>query len=101
MKMDLSLSNLITKAARVVKHSYQREVMPSGISPSQAGKVYILNRLGSSSQVEIASVLHLDKANTNSMEKKLQSAGFIVLSRDPDDARKTIIELSDNGLMIG
>lgn len=70
MKLNLSLSNLITKSARVVTHRYQRELAQFGISPSQGGIVYILSIVGGSSQVEIAKLLHLEKTNVNASYPK-------------------------------
>ena len=97
MKFDLTLSNLITKSARVVTQHYQRELLQYGISPSQGGIVYILSIAGSSTQVKIAELLHLDKTNVNAMVKKLEKSGLITLEKDKNDARKSIINLTENG----
>jgi DNA-binding MarR family transcriptional regulator len=97
MKLELSLSNLVTKAARVVTRDYQREVAHLGISPSQAGVVYIVGRVGPLSQVEIARLLHLDKTNVNAMVRKLERAGFLAFGSDPEDARKCIVALTASG----
>ena len=97
MKLELSLSNLITKASRVVTREYQAEVAPLGITPSQAGIVYILDRIEPATQVEVARILHLDKANTNAMIKKLLTAKIVSISKDKNDARKTILLLTAKG----
>lgn len=97
MKLELSLSNLITKASRVVTREYQSEVAPLGITPSQAGIVYILDRIQPATQVEVARILHLDKANTNAMIKKLLAAKIVSIRKDDNDARKTILMLTSKG----
>lgn len=97
MKLDLSLSNLVTKAARVVTHEYQRELAHLGISPSQGGIVYILSRVGPSTQVEIARLLHLEKTNVNAMVRRLEAAGLLRIAKDPDDARKGLVDLTPAG----
>ena len=97
MKLNLSLSNLITKAARVVSHHYQRELLPFGISPSQGGIVYILSIVGTSTQVEIAKLLHLEKTNVNAMVKKLITKGFLKIEKDTGDARKSRVALTAKG----
>ena len=96
-KLNLSMSNLITKAARVVVHHYQRELTPYGISPSQGGILYILSIVGGSTQVEIAKLLHLEKTNVNAMIKKLESAKLVQVNKISDDARKTEVSLTKKG----
>jgi len=96
-KINLSLSNLITKSARVVVRHYQREVAAFGITPSQAGVVYILSIIGPSTQVEIAKRLHLEKTNVNAMVRKLERAGFIRIEKHGSDARKSVVALTKKG----
>lgn len=97
VKLNLSISNLITKAARVVTHRYQRECAPHGISPSQAGILYTLNLIGGATQVEIAKRLHLEKTNVNAMVKKLEAAKLVEIRWSTDDARKSEIVLTSEG----
>lgn len=97
MKFNLSLSNLLTKAAREVTRRYQREVAVYGITASQAGLVFFLNRIGPSTQVEIARILHLDKTNVNAMVRKLERAEILIQEKDPDDSRKSRISLTGRG----
>ncbi|HEY1406814.1 MAG TPA: MarR family transcriptional regulator [Spirochaetota bacterium] len=97
MKLNLSLCNLITKAARVTVHHYQRELAPYGITPSQGGVVYILSIVGGSTQVEIAKLLHLEKTNVNAMVKKLDTAGLVTVRKGNDDARKSEVVLTKKG----
>ncbi|HEY1406548.1 MAG TPA: MarR family transcriptional regulator [Spirochaetota bacterium] len=96
-KLNLSLSNLITKSARVIVRHYQREVAGFGITPSQAGVVYILSVVGPSTQVEIAKRLHLEKTNVNAMVRKLERSGFIRIEKHGDDARKSEVALTTKG----
>jgi DNA-binding MarR family transcriptional regulator len=97
MKLELSLSNLVTKAARVVTRDYQKECAPLGVSPSQGGIVYVLARMGEATQVEIARVLHLDKANTNAMVRRLEAAGYLRILKDEKDGRKGLVSLTESG----
>lgn len=95
--MKLSLSNLITKASRVVIRDYQRECAPYNISPSQAGIVYTIYKTGSSSQVELAERLHLEKTNINAMVRKLSTAGLVEVQKVKEDGRKSRIVLTSLG----
>jgi DNA-binding MarR family transcriptional regulator len=97
MKLHLSLSNLITKASREVTRRYQREVAPFGITASQAGLVFFLDKTGPTCQMRLAEILHLDKTNVNAMVRKLEKNGFLVQERDPDDARRSRIALTAAG----
>lgn len=95
--MDFTISNLITKAARVVTRDYQRECAPYCITPSQAGVVFILNMIGPSTQVEIAAALHLEKTNINAMVKKLTAAGLVEIKKIHKDCRKCHVFLTEEG----
>jgi DNA-binding MarR family transcriptional regulator len=97
MTFQLSLSNLLTKAAREVTRRYQREVAPYGITASQAGLIFFLEKTGPTCQVRLAQILHLDKTNVNAMVRKLEQAGFLVQERDEDDARRSRIALTPKG----
>ncbi|MBN2342951.1 MAG: winged helix-turn-helix transcriptional regulator [Deltaproteobacteria bacterium] len=95
--VSMSISNLITKASRVVGQHYQRECAPLRITPSQAGIVWVLSLVGPRSQVEIASLLHLEKTNINAMVKKLQTAGLVTVQKTAEDARRTEVALTQKG----
>jgi DNA-binding MarR family transcriptional regulator len=98
MKLNLSLSNLVTKAARVIVRHYQKECAPLGITAPQGGVIYILNIIGPSAQVEVASVLHLEKTNINSMIKKLERSGIVKVQKDSTDSRKSMVALTAKGI---
>ncbi len=97
MTFHLSLSNLITKAAREVTRRYQREVAPYGITASQAGLIFFLGKTGPTCQVNLARILHLDKTNVNAMVRKLERAGLLVQEQDEGDARRSRIALTPEG----
>jgi len=97
MTFHLSLSNLLTKAAREVTRRYQREVAPYGITASQAGLIFFLGKTGPTCQVSLARILHLDKTNVNAMVRKLESAGFLVQEQDETDGRRSRIALTSKG----
>lgn len=93
----MTISNLVTKAARVVGRYYQRECAPLGITPPQAGIVWVLSKAGPQTQVEIAGMLHLEKTNINAMVKKLVERGIVEMQKVPGDARKTAVCLTRRG----
>lgn len=97
MKFQLSLSNLLTKAAREVTRRYQSEVAPYGITASQAGLVFFLDKTGPTCQVSLAEILHLDKTNVHAMIRKLEHKGILVQARDDTDARRSRISLTPRG----
>ena len=97
MKSDYSITNLISKASRVINQTYQKALAPYDITPPQSGILWILSIKGDMPQVEIAKLLHLDKANVNSMTKKLIDAGFIDTRRAKEDARKIEVYLTPRG----
>jgi DNA-binding MarR family transcriptional regulator len=100
MSIPMTISNLLTKAARVVGRYYQRECAPLGITPPQAGIVWVLSKAGSQTQVEIAAMLHLEKTNINAMVKKLVEGGIVELQKVPGDARKTGVCLTGRGKIL-
>ena len=97
MVPKLTISNLITKTARVVGRRYQRECAPLGITAPQAGVVWALAEAGPKSQVELTEFLHLEKTNVNTMVKKLVDAEIVTLRKVPEDARKTLVCLTAKG----
>lgn len=98
MRFHLSLSNLLTKAAREVTRRYQLEVAPYGITASQAGLIFFLDKTGPTCQVNLARILHLDKTNVNAMVRKLEKGGLLVQEQDEGDARRSRIVLTPKGL---
>lgn len=97
MESDYSITNLLTKASRIITQTYQKALAPYDITPPQGGILWILNIKGDMPQVEIAKLLHLDKANVNSITKKLIDAGFIGTRRAKEDARKIEVYLTARG----
>jgi DNA-binding MarR family transcriptional regulator len=49
------------------------------------------------SQEDISLNLHIDRAAVARSIKKMEECGFVLVSRDKNDSRKKILELSDNG----
>ena len=97
---NYSLGYLLTKAARVAVHKYKKELLPQGISPPQAGILLVLDRQGAVSQVEIAKALYLDKANVNTMLKKIEQQKLVVVAKGSKDARQTKIALTSAGIRV-
>lgn len=95
--MNLSISNKITKAARVVSRDYQRACAPLGVSPSQAGILYTLYHRGPLSQVDLACALFLEKTNINAMVGRLRLAELVSVESQREDRRKTLVHLTEKG----
>lgn len=97
MDYELTLCNLVTKAARVVQREYQAAVGTYGITAPQAGLVYFLALAGPCSQSELARLVKLDRATVNAMVRKLEARGLIALARDPEDRRRDVVSLAPAG----
>ena len=76
---------------------YQIEVASLGITAPQAGLLFFLDKAGPSCQSSLARILRLDKANVNSMVRKLEAKGLVRQERDEADARRSKIALTERG----
>lgn len=69
-----------------------------GVTPTETQCMYVLERFGPSSPGELARRVNLSTGATTRMLDRLQDAGYITRSADPDDRRKVVIKPAGDGV---
>ncbi|WP_321344353.1 MarR family winged helix-turn-helix transcriptional regulator [Breoghania sp.] len=88
----------------LLRKAYQRNVMifsekmQSGLTPTQFAVMARLSELGSVSQNQLGRHAGLDVATTKGVVDRLRARGLVDTARDPNDRRRQIISLSEEGL---
>lgn len=67
------------------------------ISSVQYTILVVLDRLGEASQRELCDEVDLDRSTIADLVKRMERRGLIVRSRDPEDARRNTVTLTDAG----
>ena len=94
MKLDDSLGYLLNVAARVMKQQLDTSLKDYDISTSQWAVLEILSEYEELTQVEIARLLHSDKATCGAILEKLKRKNLIMKELHKNDKRAYIIKLT-------
>jgi len=94
---SFSIGLLILKVSRAVNYMYHQELATSGITPPQAGILWVLSRADEVSQTEVVRALMLDKANVSALVRKLKSGGYMKVRQSSHDGRKSLLSLTPKG----
>lgn len=71
--------------------------IPVNITPSQYGVLYIINTVGSISQIGIARLIGLDRSTTALVVRLLTERGLLEKRQSLEDSRKSEIQLTEQG----
>jgi DNA-binding MarR family transcriptional regulator len=86
---------LVTRLARAVYRRSNEEVLGMRLKSYVALRV-VADR-GGATQQELGEKLHVDPNNLVLLLNELEDAGYLVRRRDPDDRRRHLVELTDDG----
>ncbi len=67
------------------------------IGDTQTGVLFLLDKIGDSAPSKLAEHEHVSPPSMNRTLNGLERAGYITRSPSPDDARKVIVALTDEG----
>ncbi|TVQ58505.1 MAG: MarR family transcriptional regulator [Rhodobacteraceae bacterium] len=90
----------------LLRRAYQRnvaifgEAMPEAITPTQFAAMARLNERGPCSQNLLGRLTAMDAATIKGVVDRLRDRGLVVTTPDPEDRRRTLIALSDEGLAL-
>jgi DNA-binding MarR family transcriptional regulator len=77
------------------------EKLTAGIGPGVDETTYPvlsgLERVGPCSSAELAGAIGLDRSGVSRRSSRLEEGGLLIRVSDPDDARATLLVLSENG----
>jgi DNA-binding MarR family transcriptional regulator len=82
--------HLFAEVGRTYKLSQQQvELICAVIVPGKAG------------MSELGRLLHLEKSNLSNLVDRMEQRGLALRTRDPDDRRATLVELTEEGTRLG
>ncbi|NHC15303.1 MarR family winged helix-turn-helix transcriptional regulator [Motilibacter deserti] len=88
---------LIHHLSRLGQRSAESAGVPSRLRPRQFVALTLLREQGNVAQQTLAEALRLDPSNLVGLLNELESGGLVVRRRDPNDRRRHIVELADDG----
>lgn len=80
--------------------NFMRYARESGLSMSQIGALFHLQRMGSTGVTDLGDHLGVTSAAVSQMLERLVQQGLILRSEDPSDRRVKQIVLTDKGLQV-
>ena len=89
--------HLLSHSAHLIDEQVRKSLEPLGIHAGQARVLDALSRMGAASQRLLASEFNVSAASMSEMTKRLISNGFIQVQKDPDDARSSLLSLTEKG----
>jgi DNA-binding MarR family transcriptional regulator len=89
-------------SAELRRHSHnalagEQWLAANGLRPIAAGVVRVVNGRGPISQREISDLLGLDPSDLVSILDRLEEQGLIERRRDPDDRRRNVVVITEEG----
>jgi len=87
---------LLRRAQQLHVAAWTRLVSPE-ISTVQYSVLAVLDRLGEASQRELCDEVDLDRSTIADLVARMERRGLIVRTRDPQDARRKTVQLTEHG----
>lgn len=90
-------SALLDHLARLTRLRTASALAPLGLRPRHLVVLTVLRDHGSPTQQALAATLHTDRTNLIGLLNELEREDLILRRRSSDDARRHIVELTDDG----
>ena len=87
-------------SAALIEKSLCAQLQPLGLGPRQARVIDALDRMGSTSQIDLARECGITAASMSTMTSRLIAAGYISRETDPIEIRKNTLSLTPLGLTL-
>jgi DNA-binding MarR family transcriptional regulator len=88
---------LLARLGRAVTRQYRSALTPTGVKPRQTNALLALRDAGAMSQQALGATLDIDASNLVVLLNDLEAGGLILRSRDPQDRRRHLVEISKRG----
>jgi DNA-binding MarR family transcriptional regulator len=88
---------LLNHLSRLGTRAADAALAPTGLKPRHLLALMLLDQNGAATQQSLAAALSLDPSNVVGLLNELECRALIVRRRDPDDRRRHIVEVSDQG----
>ncbi|MDA8392860.1 MAG: MarR family transcriptional regulator [Actinomycetota bacterium] len=99
--MDPRQAELLNSAIRTISIRHRALaaalLAPLGLHPGQEVLLFELHNRGPLTQGQLASASGCEPPTITNSARRLEAAGLLVRTESPDDARVTIVDLSDRG----
>src|SRR6476619_494487 len=91
---------LMIKLGRITMHRFGEALEPFGIKPRHVAALIELRDRGELTQQALCGALHLDPTNLVAILNELEQRGYATRRRDPEDRRRHLVEVSDQGMAV-
>jgi DNA-binding MarR family transcriptional regulator len=91
---------LVRRAHQIMSAAFVEACADLGLTPSQYAALFVLRQKGRVSQNELGRLVALDRSTTSVVVKSLRERGWTLALGDPNDRRKTLLELTDGGRLL-
>jgi DNA-binding MarR family transcriptional regulator len=88
---------MIRRAHQIAVSVFLEETAELGVTSTQYGILYLLERRPSIDQITVARLLGLDRSTTGMVLKTLEEGGLVCRVVEPTDRRRRTLELSQAG----
>jgi DNA-binding MarR family transcriptional regulator len=88
---------LLAQLGRAVTRSYRCALSPIGLKPRETQALLRLRDDGAMSQQALGAALDIDASNLVALLNDLEAESLISRSRDPEDRRRHVVEVSKRG----
>jgi MarR family transcriptional regulator, lower aerobic nicotinate degradation pathway regulator len=88
---------LLARLGREATARFRCSLKPLGLAPPEFFMLKQLEALGAASQSTVAEAVGMDTSNLATLTAELCRRGLIVRTRDEDDRRRYVVELTDAG----
>ena len=89
---------LLARLGRVAARQLGERLAETGLKPPEAVILTTLRDVGPMTQQALGERLHIDPSNLVAFLNALEEEELVVRRRDPDDRRRHIVEITDQGL---
>jgi DNA-binding MarR family transcriptional regulator len=91
---------LMIKLGRITMHRFTEALEPYGVRPRHVAALIELRDHGELTQQSLCGQLHLDPTNLVAILNELEERGYAARRRDPEDRRRHLVEVSDQGMAV-
>jgi len=88
---------LLDHLARLLRTRAEASIAHMGLRPRHVVALTVLRDHGAMSQQAYAAALELDRTNLVGLLNELESRGLVARRRSPEDRRRHLVELTDEG----
>jgi DNA-binding MarR family transcriptional regulator len=88
---------LLDHLVRLARMRAESALAPLGLRPRHLVALTVMRQHGSGTQQALAAALRIDRTNLVGLLNELEADGLVARRRSPEDRRRHIVELTDDG----